>query len=88
MWGSRFHALIVATALLSASGCARSLQARAQNWWSVRTPHVHLETDAGRERAVRTAEHLEQLHRGLSTVFWSCGHEHETPLKVRRRRCR
>src|SRR2546426_322117 len=45
---------------------------RGDNWWSIRTAHVRLETDVGRDRAIGEAVRLEQTHRALETVFYHC----------------
>src|SRR5262249_34708950 len=54
-------------------GCVRSIDARADDWWSARTEHIRLESDAGSETTEATAVRLEQLHRALSLVFYHCG---------------
>src|SRR6185369_5479734 len=51
--------LAVALAALSSGACVRSPAARAEGWWSAHTAHIALETDAGRDTAVRAARDLE-----------------------------
>jgi hypothetical protein len=68
------HRLVLAAVVvLSCTGCVRSPAARAENWWSARTAHVHLQSDTGRARTTEAAAQLEALEQALDAAFYHCG---------------
>ena len=69
---SSWRRLALCLGSLLAFGCARPIAMRGDGWWSIRTAHVHLETDAGRDRGIREAARLEDMHRALSSTFYHC----------------
>jgi hypothetical protein len=75
-------AAIGAALAVLASGCTRSFEARAQNWYDARTPHVHLQTDGGERRAREAAAQFETLHRALEVVFFHCATGDLDPVEV------
>jgi len=67
---------------LLAFGCVRPIAMRGDGWWSIRTAHVHLETDAGRDRGMREAARFEEMHRALSSIFYHCTEHEEDVAEV------
>lgn len=75
--GGLVVALVLAATL--GGGCVRAVGARGDGWWSIRTAHVHLETDVGRDEGERQARRVEDLHRALVGSFYRCT-EHDADV--------
>jgi hypothetical protein len=78
-WAAAALSIAVSGASL---GCVRSIELRADNWWSARTAHVRLQTDTGHDRAHALAERLETQVQVLRAAFYRCATDDPNPIDV------